>query len=177
MTAVELEPVDARSWRDCAALEVTDDQRAFVAPVTRYLALCAYDDGPWTPWAARLDGVVVAFTMIGLDPQDDSLWIGGLVVDATKQGLGLGRGVVESVVSQARHQARSSVALSVSPDNVRARRLTRGSASPRRASWTTTSWCCACRCADPHLVRPRLSSPLPWAATRPRGALGAALPL
>jgi diamine N-acetyltransferase len=123
VTRIELRPVDATSWRACAALEVTDAQRDFVAPVTRYLALCAYDDGPWTPWAAHLGDDVVAFTMIGLDEQDDSLWIGGLVVDADRQGAGIGRAVVESVVERARGQGRSSVALSVSPENGAARRL------------------------------------------------------
>lgn len=126
MTDVELRPVDASSWRACASLDVTDEQREFVAPVTRYLALCAYDDGPWTPWAAHVGGEVAAFTMIGLDEQDDSLWIGGLVVDSARQGGGIGRAVVESVVAQARQQGRASVALSVSPDNARARRLYAG---------------------------------------------------
>lgn len=123
MTSVQLDPVDAASWRACAALEVTEEQREFVAPVTRYLALCAYDDGPWTPWAVRVDGAVVAFTMIGVDVEDDLLWIGGLVVDAARQGQGVGRAVVEAVVLRAREQGRSGVALSVSPDNTWARGL------------------------------------------------------
>jgi diamine N-acetyltransferase len=123
MTAVALEPVGAANWRDCAALEVTDEQQDFVAPVTRYLALCAYDEGPWTPWAARQEGRVVGFVMTGLDPADDSMWIGGLVVDAGSQGRGIGRGVVDAIVRRARDEGRSSVALSVSPRNSRARDL------------------------------------------------------
>jgi diamine N-acetyltransferase len=123
MTVIELEPVGAASWRDCAALEVADDQSAFVAPVTRYLALCAYDDGPWTPWAVRQDGRVVGFVMIGHDAEDDSTWIGGLVVDRAAQGRGIGRAVVDAVVARAVLEGRSSAALSVSPENARARGL------------------------------------------------------
>jgi diamine N-acetyltransferase len=126
VTVVDLRPVDATSWRACAALEVTDEQRELVAPVTRYLALCAYDDGPWTPWAAHVDGEVVGFAMIGLDPQDDSLWLGGLVVDAASQGGGVGRAIVQEVVARARAEGRACVALSVSPGNERASRLYAG---------------------------------------------------
>ena len=41
-----LEDVGPDNWRHCAALEVEESQRPFVAPVPHYLALCAYDEGP-----------------------------------------------------------------------------------------------------------------------------------
>lgn len=123
LPAVELVAVDSGNWRACAELDVRDDQRGFVAPVTLYLALCAYDDGPWRPFAAVEDGRVVGFGMRGTDPADDSLWVGGLVVDSDQQGRGIGRAILDRLVERARAEGRSGLALSYAPDNVAARGL------------------------------------------------------
>jgi diamine N-acetyltransferase len=137
---VSLVPVDAATWRACAELDVRHDQREFVAPVARYLALCAYDDGPWHPLAVVTDGaasgvagsegagserVVVGFAMEAVDPADDAYWIGGLIVDATSQGRGLGRATVLALVERARAGRHASVALSYAEANVVARGLYR----------------------------------------------------
>ena len=42
---VTLREVDAGNWRACAMLEVREEQRGFVQPVTHYLALCHYGGG------------------------------------------------------------------------------------------------------------------------------------
>jgi hypothetical protein len=53
-----------------------------VAPVPYYLALCAYDEGPWRPIAVRVADEVVSFVMWGVDSTDGGYWIGGLISDA-----------------------------------------------------------------------------------------------
>ena len=83
---VTLTRVGAGNWRAVADLDVRDEQRAFVAPVTRYLAMCVYDGGSWQPLAVESGGAVVGFAMEAVDPADDSYWIGGLVIDAASQG-------------------------------------------------------------------------------------------
>ena len=120
---VTVTDVTPDNWRFVAELDVLDEQRAFVAPVTRYLALCAYSGGPWRPLAVHADGDVVGFAMEAVDPADDSYWIGGLVVDAASQGRGIGRATVEALVRRARSGSRPSAALSYDPANVVARRL------------------------------------------------------
>lgn len=121
--AVRLVDVGPANWRACADLDVTEEQRAFVGPVARYLSLCAYDDGPWHPLAALDGDRVVGFVMWGVDPADDSFWIGGLVVDRTEQRRGRGRSIVEQLIARARAEDRSSVALSYEPANVVAKAL------------------------------------------------------
>jgi aminoglycoside 6'-N-acetyltransferase len=120
---VTLTDVDAGTWRAVAELDVRDDQRAFVAPVTRYLAMCAYDAGPWHPLAVSVEGDVVGFVMEAVDPEDGSYWIGGLLVDSAWQGRGIGRATVAALVARARRASRPSAALSFEPANVVARRL------------------------------------------------------
>jgi diamine N-acetyltransferase len=120
---VTLEPVDASNWRAVADLEVTEEQRRFVVPVTRYLTLCAYDDGPWRPLAVRSGHPVVGFLMEAIDPADGSYWIGGLIIDASGQRRGYGRATVAAALVRAREAGCGSAALSYEPANVVAKQL------------------------------------------------------
>ena len=47
-----------------------------MAPVPYYLALCAYDEGPWRPIAVRVADEVVGFVMWDVDSTDGGYWIG-----------------------------------------------------------------------------------------------------
>jgi diamine N-acetyltransferase len=119
---IQLEPVDADNWRDCAALHVRHDQTAFVQPVTYYLCLCAYGT-TWNPEAITREGAVVGFVMWGVD-DDQSRWIGGLVVDADVQRQGIGRGAVRQLLQRFGDEPDCpNVALSYAPDNAAARAL------------------------------------------------------
>lgn len=121
--SVVLRSVGADNWRGCAGLEVTPDQTAFVAPVTRYLAMCAYGGTPWHPLAVEAGGRTVGFVMWAVDPTDNSWWIGGLVVDASEQRKGYGEAVVRELIGRARERRHPTVALSYQPDNGVARTL------------------------------------------------------
>jgi len=121
--AVNLVPVTPANWRDCVALDVTEDQQTFVAPVSRYLTMCAYGDTPWQPLGVASDGRIVGFVMHGVDTSDNSFWIGGLVVDAAEQDRGIGGAVVDALVQRARAEGHPSVALSYLPSNAAASRL------------------------------------------------------
>lgn len=120
---VSLVPVTAANWRDCVSLDVSEDQRAFVAPISRYLTMCAYGDTPWQPLGVESDGRMVGFVMHGVDTSDNSFWIGGLVVDAAEQGRGIGGAIVDALVQRARAEGHPSVALSYLPSNAVASRL------------------------------------------------------
>jgi diamine N-acetyltransferase len=120
---VELCPVDHRNWRACADLSATEAQQTYVAPVTRYLALCAYDNGPWQPAALTADDTTVGFVMHAVDPADHSFWIGGLVIDQVHQRRGYGRAAVNALIDQASREGHSAIALSYQPANSPARAL------------------------------------------------------
>lgn len=120
---VSLRPVDAGSWRDVARLTVTADQQRFVAAPTYYLALCAYGD-VWHPLAVHATDGVVGFLMWGIDDDDGSVWLGGLLVDEAFQHRGYGRAAVRAALDElATETGRARFALSYQPANVVARRL------------------------------------------------------
>ena len=120
---VRLEPVTEANWRDCAALQVQPEQTAFVAPVTYYLCMCAYGS-VWKPLAIVRDDTVVGFCIWGVDDDDGSRWIGGLVIDAQVQRTGVARAAITSLIQRFEAEPGcTGVALSYAPENTAARRL------------------------------------------------------
>ena len=93
-----------------------------------YLCLSTYGD-VWRSCAVLDDDVVVGHVMWGVDPEDDSHWFGGLVIDRERQGRGLGRATVEAVLALWEQEPELSgtpytqAALSVSLDNTPAMAL------------------------------------------------------
>lgn len=119
---VTVEMVGSQLRDPCVALEVTEEQRRFVSPVSDYLVLCDRPGSPWKPFAVLREGEVVGFVMHGVDPADDSAWIGGLVIDRAHQRCGIGRAVVDLLVGRAADLGRPS-ALSYDASNTAAKAL------------------------------------------------------
>lgn len=120
---VTLAEVTRHNWRAVAEVEPRHDQRRFVAPVTRYLCLGLYD-GVWHSLAVEHDGDVVGHVMWAFDPEEGAHWIGGVVIDAGRQGEGLGRQTMNALM---RHlevtEDATAFALSYQPQNLPARSL------------------------------------------------------
>jgi diamine N-acetyltransferase len=120
---VTLEDVGADNWRACTALEVEQSQQRFVATAAYYLALCAYGESPWQPLAVSVGEEVVGFVMWGIDPEDESFWIGGLIIDRRHQRRGYGRAVVAQLLERAAADGHREAALSYDPQNTLAQSL------------------------------------------------------
>jgi diamine N-acetyltransferase len=122
-TEIRLEEITAVNWRACVELEVYESQTDFVHPVSRYLVMCQYG-GVWHPLAITRAGEVVGFVMWATDPDEDTGWIGGLVVDRSVQGHGIGRAAVLALLDKLHvEEGCGSAALSYSSANSVARQL------------------------------------------------------
>ena len=120
---MELREVTAENWRAVIRIGPREDQRRFVASVAYYLNLCHYGE-VWQPAAFYEDGEPIGFAMWGYDAEDDSFWIGGLVIDAEHQGKGLGRTAMKVLLDHlGRQPGYREAALSYEPENTVARRL------------------------------------------------------
>lgn len=120
---MELREVTADNWRDVIRIEPREDQRRFVASVAYYLNLCHYGED-WRPLALYQGGEPVGFAMWGFDAQEESYWIGGLVIDAEHQGKGYGRAAMEALLDHlAAQPGYREAALSCDAENTVARRL------------------------------------------------------
>jgi diamine N-acetyltransferase len=113
---LQLRSVTPENWRDVADLEPRDDQRRFVpALAARYLLLGLLED-TWHNVAAYEGDTAVAHAMWAVDPDDGTRWIGGLLVDRSHQGRGIGRRVVELLVAELR-RAEGPIRISCHPEN------------------------------------------------------------
>ncbi|MEA3501933.1 MAG: GNAT family N-acetyltransferase, partial [Actinomycetota bacterium] len=119
---VRLAEVDVTNWFVLAEIEPNPDQRDLVAPVTRYLCLAHYG-GEWHPLAIEADGSIVGHVMWAVDDADGSTWLGGLIIDAVRQGRGIGRAAVQAFLDRFTEDGKTNVALSYSPANETARKL------------------------------------------------------
>ncbi|NIS67145.1 MAG: GNAT family N-acetyltransferase [Gemmatimonadales bacterium] len=119
---VKLVEVGSHNWRALAAIAPKPDQAKWVAPVTYYLCLALYG-GEWHPLGVEVDGEIVGHLMWAVDEADDSVWLGGLVIDAASQGRGIGRAAVVAFLHRFGEEGRVNVALSYAPDNLAARSL------------------------------------------------------
>lgn len=118
---ITVRPVDSENWRDVAKLSVHKNQSRFVAAPTYYLALCCYSD--WHPLAVYKRDTVIGFMMWGLD-DDESYWLGGILIDRAEQRRGYGRKAVEAAVAMLKAQEHASeFALSYKLENSLARSL------------------------------------------------------
>jgi diamine N-acetyltransferase len=120
---VTLRPVDDHTWRAVADIAPRDDQRRFVAALAARYLLLSTREGVWTSLGVHADETVVGHVMWGVD-DDDSHWIGGMVVDAGEQGRGVGRAAVRTLAAWlAAQPACRAIRLSYHPENTAARRL------------------------------------------------------
>ncbi|SMB97153.1 GNAT family N-acetyltransferase [Deinococcus hopiensis] len=123
-THVTVEPVTSDNWRAVVALQVKADQRDFVNPPVFNLVLCRYSPIGWSPLAVRAEGQIIGFLMWAIDPEDDSCWLGGVMVDGTFQGRGYGKQAVEAALAAIGQQhGHRRFALSYHPSNTVARSL------------------------------------------------------
>jgi diamine N-acetyltransferase len=120
---VTLRQVDDENWRAVADIAPRDEQRRYVpALAARYLLVSMWG-GVWKSLAVYADYLVVGHVMWGRD-EDGSHWVGGMLIDGTEQGGGLGRAVVQTVTAWLSEQPGCTVIrLSYHPDNLAARRL------------------------------------------------------
>ncbi|MFC0508595.1 GNAT family N-acetyltransferase [Micromonospora costi] len=121
--AVTLRPVDDDNWRVVADVAPRDDQRDWVpALAARYLLLTMRSD-VWTSLAVYADETVVGHVMWGVD-DDGSHWIGGMVIDASEQGRGIGRAAVATLAGWlAAREGHPAVRLAYHPENTAAAAL------------------------------------------------------
>ena len=118
---VRLVDPDADARAAIGRLQVGPGQVAFVAPAASYLVMCDAPNSPWRPFAVERDGAIVGFVMTAVDPTDNSLSIGGLIIDFAQQGRGTGTAVVRALVERARATGYLLVALTYAPENTAAR--------------------------------------------------------
>jgi diamine N-acetyltransferase len=98
---IELREVTAESVREVCALQVTPDQRRFVAPNAVSLAEASYTPLAW-PRAIIADDVPVGFAMLSLDESGHEYYLWRLMIADGFQGRGYGRAAMALLADHVR---------------------------------------------------------------------------
>ena len=121
LTVVEL---TGDNVEDVLAVAPAPEQLRHVNPVAWYVARSAYQQ-VWHPVGlATADVEVVGFAEWAYDESDGTYGLGGIVIDYSRQGRGLGRAALDALVAHLRAQpVPGDIVLTVHEDNTRARGL------------------------------------------------------
>jgi diamine N-acetyltransferase len=116
---VSLRPVTAENWHECIRLQVSDDQKEFVASNLYSIAESRFE-----PTSALL-AIYAGEEMVGFLMYDTSDYhIARFMIDARHQGKGYGRAALLQLIAYfERERAHPKASLSFVPGNVTAERL------------------------------------------------------
>lgn len=114
---IHIETIDNSNWRDVYDLKVNENQKDFVADPGYYMCLCSFGD-VWHPMAVYICDKAVGFLMWAIDKDDNSCWLGGIIIDKNHQRKGYGKKAIQLAMEKlAAEQKPAGFALSYSPAN------------------------------------------------------------
>ncbi|HEX5589160.1 MAG TPA: GNAT family N-acetyltransferase [Candidatus Limnocylindrales bacterium] len=99
--SVELREVTGETVREICALQVSPDQRHFVAPNAVSLAEASFAPHAW-PRAIYADGVPVGFAMLSIEEAEREYFLWRLMIADGFQGRGYGRAAIALLADHVR---------------------------------------------------------------------------
>jgi diamine N-acetyltransferase len=103
MPVISLREVTAKSVRAVCALDVSPEQRSYVAANAVSIAQAHFEPRAWLR-AIYADETPIGFVMLHEDPEKEEYFLWRLMVDAAHQGQGYGRRALDLVADHARAQ-------------------------------------------------------------------------
>lgn len=123
--SVLLRPLNRDNWEACAALAVSPEQNAWVAPNVYSIAEAQFLTG-FSSAAVYLGETLVGYALFGPDADDGGIyWIHRLMTDARYQGKGYGYAAVLRIIEEiaGRPDRSGKVRIGYHPDNEAARHV------------------------------------------------------
>jgi len=120
---VSFRVVNSENWYAVSLLEVAPEQQEFLRESSYYMAECAYG-GIWQPLAICIGEKIIGFIMWGYDTEEDSCWLGGIIIDRHHQGQGYDGEALSEVIELLSHEhGYSHFALSYKPTDIALKQL------------------------------------------------------
>lgn len=120
---IEIKHITKDNIRDCVRLEVSEDQKEFVARNIATIAW-AYVDDTFTPYALYHEDTIVGVAAVEYIPEndlEDKHWIPRFMIGAEFQGKGYGKKAMEALINMiSKNNDCDRIRLSVVPENTRA---------------------------------------------------------
>ena len=100
-STVTLRPVVKANLRALFTLDVTEDQRSYVAPNAWSIAEAAYSDGAWQR-AIYADETPVGYSLVAIDEETPRYYLWRFMIDHRYQRNGFARAAMELVIDHVR---------------------------------------------------------------------------
>ena len=128
---IELRVIDEFNKNDVEALEVSDDQKQYIASNRDSMETSQKEEHREIarPFAIYADEKMVGFAMYAFDTAssdpDDKYWLWRFMIDKNAQGKGYGAAALEKIIDYFKSQGADHILLSTKPTNTAALSLYR----------------------------------------------------
>lgn len=120
---VSLREITPENFKECLELKVADDQKMFVAPNVKSIAISKIFPA-CLPFAIYENDQMVGFVMYGYDSKDGRFYLERLMIDERFQGKGYGRAATLEVIDRLKENKHcKEIYLSFVPENTNAEQL------------------------------------------------------
>jgi diamine N-acetyltransferase len=121
MGEIMIVPVSKDNWYACTRLSVTKEQEElFPCSVVDWLAESKFETS-FIPLSIYWGDVLIGFSVIGIEPKTNMMWIVAFMIDKDHQGKGYGRKAMkELIVYIKKNYKTNSITLGHRPNNHRA---------------------------------------------------------
>lgn len=120
---IYLKDVDRGNYEECLTLDVSGDQRSFVATNLRSLAQAYVFQDVAKPYAIYDDDVMVGFAMFHVDSAKGEYWLWRFMIDKRHQNKGYGKAAMGAIINHFASIGAKAVKLCFEPDNHVAEKL------------------------------------------------------
>jgi len=121
---ITLREINKDNWKTAAKLNLTDQQKTFIAPNWYSMLQVLHSEGELFDRGIYLDNEMIGYAMMGQDPDNKRCYIDRFMIAVEHQGNGHGRVALHAVIDtiKARYNP-DSVFITFEPENTIARKL------------------------------------------------------
>lgn len=103
---IEFVPVNEENFKDVINLEITENQKFFVAPNVHSLAECYLyrNNNDVFPYAIQDGNKVVGFLLLDIDEDEKEIMIWRMMIGKQYQGKGYGRATIRKVIQMSKEK-------------------------------------------------------------------------
>lgn len=120
---ITLREINEENYEECIALDVNEEQRAFVASNIYSIAQAYIYRETVKIFGIYAEEILRGFVMLNLEKKKDEYWICRFMIDKNYQRMGYGKEAMKEIVEFLKKEGTRNIKISFEPENMPAMRL------------------------------------------------------
>ena len=120
---ITLREINEENYEECIALDVNEEQRAFVASNIYSIAQAYIYRETVKLFGIYAEEILRGFVMLNLEKEKDEYWICRFMIDKNYQRIGYGKEAMKEIVEFLKKEGTRNIKISFEPENIPAMRL------------------------------------------------------